>query len=719
MVDADPTAVDREWYDTDEAGGVVFDDESQAFLTPSLPSTSASTSTSNPNSKAPPTRPIKKVSARAQQVQEDNARWEENRMLQSGVVTATSVDMDFVSETEAKVQLTVLDMRPPFLDGRTAFTTQQEMVSVVRDPTNDVAVIAKKGSALLQSLREKKERSEMKTKFWEVAGSHLGRVIGVKEEGEGAGGEGSGGVKAEGGGKGEEEGDVVDYRQSSQFAAHLKEANTAQSEFSATRSIAAQREYLPIYTCKDELMRVIRDNPIVVIVGETGSGKCFARGTRLRLVNGDTVAVEHVVGGEQLMGDDGLPRTVTPGSLTQGVAPLYRITPTWEGARPFTVNGAHILVLANNLKPYLKEWSDGGWRVVDWQLTTDNRMVQRSRTFRTKARAQTEIDAIFAAGWAPLKWEPTVEEFLHAPASVRAVCNLVACKAITFTNPLLRSLHEVITLVLGQSPSTAQLEYMAWWLGMWMTDAASDRPSISWGGAPSPDPQHHHDICARLRDYKQLFHEPVARVDARVSSAGWPACWSDCGVDSVAGRVLQCYGLLCNKRIPQALICDSLGVRQRLLAGIIDGGGHYHTSDNAYEISAQHLSLITGCKKLAATLGLRNSAVAVDTATDQRTGQTHGGHRFSISGDLWDVVQYCAAIYKRCPQPGAADYVEKSADSRCYGFSITELPAGEYFGFAVHGGVNRRFLLDDFTVTHNVSPAHHPSTLHPLLICPD
>jgi pre-mRNA-splicing factor ATP-dependent RNA helicase DHX38/PRP16 len=34
-----------------------------------------------------------------------------------------------------------------------------------------------------------------------------------------------------------------------------------------------QREFLPIYGCREELMQVIRDNPVVVIVGETGSGK--------------------------------------------------------------------------------------------------------------------------------------------------------------------------------------------------------------------------------------------------------------------------------------------------------------------------------------------------------------------------------------------------------------------------------------------------------------
>ena len=45
--------------------------------------------------------------------------------------------------------------------------------------------------------------------------------------------------------------------------------------------------------------------------------------------------------------------------------------------------------------------------------------------------------------------------------------------------------------------------------------------------------------------------------------------------------------------------------------------------------------------------------------------------------------------------------VGKNNAFRCYGFSIAQLCNGDYFGFAVHGGVNRRFLLEDYTVTHN------------------
>ena len=145
------------------------------------------------------------------------------------------------------------------------------MVSVVKDATSDLAMIAKKGSALLASLREKAERNKMKDKFWEVAGNRIGNVMGVKaQESEEEKKERE---KDEGEQQNEGETGGVDYRQSSQFASHLQDKTAAQSEFSASNSVAAQRQYLPIYTCKDELMRVIRDNPVVIIVGETGSGK--------------------------------------------------------------------------------------------------------------------------------------------------------------------------------------------------------------------------------------------------------------------------------------------------------------------------------------------------------------------------------------------------------------------------------------------------------------
>lgn len=58
-----------------------------------------------------------------------------------------------------------------------------------------------------------------------------------------------------------------------QFSSHVEAKNEAVSIFAKTRSIKQQREYLPVFAIREEMMQVIRDNQTIVIVGETGSGK--------------------------------------------------------------------------------------------------------------------------------------------------------------------------------------------------------------------------------------------------------------------------------------------------------------------------------------------------------------------------------------------------------------------------------------------------------------
>ena len=49
-------------------------------------------------------------------------------MLRSGVVAKTSFDEDFEEDNVARVHLLVLNIVPPFLDGRIVFTKQPEPV---------------------------------------------------------------------------------------------------------------------------------------------------------------------------------------------------------------------------------------------------------------------------------------------------------------------------------------------------------------------------------------------------------------------------------------------------------------------------------------------------------------------------------------------------------------------------------------------------------------
>lgn len=65
----------------------------------------------------------------------------------------------------------------------------------------------------------------------------------------------------------------TDYKTSQRFAEHMKSSDNASSDFAMKKSIQQQRQYLPVFAVRQQLLTIIRENPVVIIVGETGSGK--------------------------------------------------------------------------------------------------------------------------------------------------------------------------------------------------------------------------------------------------------------------------------------------------------------------------------------------------------------------------------------------------------------------------------------------------------------
>ena len=232
-------------------------------------------------------------------------------MVTSGVATRKAMDLDFEDESESTVHVMVHDLKPPFLDGRTVYTKQLDPINPTRDPTSDMAVFSKKGSALVKEKREQAERAKAAAKLAALGGTSLGNIMGVKDEEAEAEGvpfyyslilfrqighshsiffilviiaeaeRNAQDAKA----KGEKE----NYRGDSKFAEHLK-SSSGVSAFAKNRTLKEQREYLPAFACREELMKVIRENQglglvllflsmsltdpaVTIIVGETGSGK--------------------------------------------------------------------------------------------------------------------------------------------------------------------------------------------------------------------------------------------------------------------------------------------------------------------------------------------------------------------------------------------------------------------------------------------------------------
>ena len=135
------------------------------------------------------------------------------------------------------------------------FSISVEPIIPVKDPTSDMAVICRKGCQSVRKYREQKERRLAQEKF-ELGGTKLGNILGIRRRDDR-----------------DEQDEEIDYKKSQKFAEHMREKNDAVSDFARKKTLDEQRKYLPIYAIREDLLKIIRENSIVICVGETGSGK--------------------------------------------------------------------------------------------------------------------------------------------------------------------------------------------------------------------------------------------------------------------------------------------------------------------------------------------------------------------------------------------------------------------------------------------------------------
>jgi pre-mRNA-splicing factor ATP-dependent RNA helicase DHX38/PRP16 len=196
--------------------------------------------------------------------QDDQDAWEQNRLRVSGATAQGEVSLDISMDQDTRVTLLVHQVKPPFLDGRVSFSRIREAVPTVKDASSDFAKMAREGSETLRTLRAKKEKNAMRQRFWELGGTRMGDAVGIKKEK----------TQEQENPEAETADGEIDYKKSSGFAEHMKvNKDKAVSKFAKEKSIRQQREYLPVFTVRDQLLNVIRENNVVIIVGETGSGK--------------------------------------------------------------------------------------------------------------------------------------------------------------------------------------------------------------------------------------------------------------------------------------------------------------------------------------------------------------------------------------------------------------------------------------------------------------
>ncbi|CAG8694636.1 6201_t:CDS:2, partial [Racocetra fulgida] len=197
-------------------------------------------------------------------------RWELKQLIASGVLSASELSnynedqgQGFFEtmETEEELDIEIREDEPPFLRGQTKHTLQLSPIKVVKAPDGTLNRAAIAGASLA------KERRELRTQQANAELDSVPKDINIPwldpmpEPGERHFAQDLRGIAA-----GRKAGEVPEWKRET--------FNKATSFGKVTSlSIQEQRQSLPIYKMRTQLINAISENQQLIIVGDTGSGK--------------------------------------------------------------------------------------------------------------------------------------------------------------------------------------------------------------------------------------------------------------------------------------------------------------------------------------------------------------------------------------------------------------------------------------------------------------
>lgn len=407
-----------------------------------------------------------------------------------------------------------------------------------------------------------------------------------------------------------------------------------------------------------------------------GEAKCLKFGTPILLYNGMIKNVEDVQVGEQLIGDDGYPRTVL--SLVSGEDEMFEIIQ--NNGDNYTVNRNHILSLqiADHKRIYWDN-KDSAW-IIGWYNRDTNRYQCKSFTglkkgenysITTKTKDEAYEDA--------LKFLETINddnildisvvEYLKLPKNTQKKLYGFRCYGVNWDKK--------------------NVEIDPYILGLWLGDGDFHNPTIF-----TID----NEIIEYLEEYCVENGFELIHNDKYIN-------YRICDKNNRPSRImssLRKYNLFQNKHIPLDYKINDENTRLKVLAGIIDTCGIMSKEGRLINITQclKHKQLVEDIVYLSRSLGFcTNVRKGKSTYTYKNEKKSGICFNITISGDLERipilVPRNKCSINSIQGENGGSIMVDKLRTS----IKVKPVGKGEYYGFNLDG--NQRYLLGDFTVTHN------------------
>lgn len=402
----------------------------------------------------------------------------------------------------------------------------------------------------------------------------------------------------------------------------------------------------------------------VVLFSINWAGKCVDPDQKILMYDGTIKKAKYIQKGDLLMGDDSNPRTVL--GTCRGRGEMYKIVPM--RGKSYIVNGPHILCLKSS-----------GYQSVQWDKKRQRycahwmeNHVNRCKNFFV-SNYEDAIDAYIAAHEF-LKTVPSdkgkileisVEDYLQKPAYWK---------------------RNYYTYHVGVEFPEQSVEIDPYIIGHWLGDETSGNTEITTKDIEIVEYYgSYFEDTELVINKKDEYHYSIVQKNNKIT------IWKNWFKNS-----LKKYDLINNKHIPHDYLVNSRENRMKLLAGLIDSDGSNH-KNMAIEIIQKNKKLADDIVYLVNSLGFfcekkKCQKIYTNSKNDPLTGTYY---RIYIMGNDFSELPLLLE-YKR-----PTKVKQLKLDYQISSFKIEELGMGKYCGFELDG--NHRFLLEDFTVTHNSS----------------
>jgi len=405
-----------------------------------------------------------------------------------------------------------------------------------------------------------------------------------------------------------------------------------------------------------------------IITGLPGSGKCLALNTPLIMYDGSIKLVQDVKVGDLLMGDDSSARTVL--NLGRGRDIMYKITN--QKNESYTVNSEHILSLYYSGCNSIRERKDRQSYSVKWFNNNELKLNTKDFSYKTKIKEEVFFEA--------QQFKDSLKNDLRVDISVQDYLKLsksIKNKMKGYKVPI-------------EFPEK-DLPFDPYMIGYWLGDGGSRGAIISCQDSTVLHYFNKNLVKYNLYlNYKDQYDYTIRGYSGLVDS-------------NILLNTLKDLNLKNNKHIPDIYKFNSRENRLKLLAGLLDSDGHL-SSGGIFEFTQKNEVLMNDVVYIVRSLGFACYKKEKNTSWTYKGVKNYGkAFRIHISGE--GIEQIPTIIPRK-----RADPRKQIKNVLVSGIKVDKLEEDDYYGFELDG--NHRFLLGDFTVSHNTSLAHIISKIY-------